>query len=158
MSEELRPRLPWETRAAVGALALLSLQELHEVYLVCVGDHDSALNVFGHGSVILLLLFLGVLTGLLQGSRTAWWLGLILIGGIGLLHLAVTWHTIRSFLPGKQQEDMKRIGRVIDYDYEWVRPSHRYFKVFWVTAKSVLLLSVPVALLSGKLRERLRRS
>lgn len=156
MSEEPRPPLPWETKTAIGALALLSLQELHEVYLVCVGDHDSVLNVFGHGSVILLIVFLGILTGLLRRSRISWWLGLILLGGIGVLHLAVTWHTIRPFLPGEQQADMKRIGTVIDYD--WVRPSHRYFKAFWVTAKSVLLLSVPVALLSGELRERLRRS
>src|SRR5258708_2331784 len=127
------PTLSWETKAAIGALALLSLQALHEVYLVCVG----------------------ILTGLLRGSRLSWWLGLILIGGIGLLHLAVTWHTIRPFPPGQQQEDMKRIATVIDH--EWVRPSDRSFKVFWVAAKSFLLLSVPVALLSADLPESPRR-
>jgi hypothetical protein len=151
--DEPMPPLPPETRVAIGALALLSMQEAHEVALFCIGSSALGRSTLGAGAAILLVLVLGILIGLCARIEGAWWLGVLVLGGIGGVFLTASWPLIQGFLPG---EKPAMVVVAAAHDYEWLRPAMSRFQAGWLIAKVALLLMVPVMLLMGALRERLR--
>jgi len=153
--EQPAPPRPVETQAAMGALALLSLQEIHDVLAWCRDPRDPDPARFGAGAVIVFLLSLGILIGLSFRSRRAWWLGVVVMGGLGVLCLVVSWPPMRWAVPGLEGPVSRGGVSAID---GWTEPRWaRDWRAFWVISKIVLMLTVSAALLAGKLRERLRR-
>jgi hypothetical protein len=144
MDDAEGPPLPWEQKTVLGALALLTLQSIHEGILFCAGSRAPGIPRLDAGFAVLLALYLVVAVGLWMRSRIAWWLGVVVIGGFGLLHLALAWPSLSEILQHPQQIATTR-------EYTWDR-----FGFFWTISRSVLLLSVPALLLLGELRRSLR--
>jgi len=150
MDEPDRHPLPWEQKGVLGALTLRSLQSTHEGILLCAGFRAPGYPRLQSGFAVLLAFYLLVGVGLWMRSRFAWWLGVIVIGGFGLLHLATSWdHVTATF----QHEE--RIATLIEYEWIGGFPPGR-FGMFWTISRSVLLLCVPALLLLGRLRIALR--
>ncbi len=138
---------PPESKVAIGALGLLCLQSVHEIGGFCRGSDILGGHGFGAGAVILLVVYLAVLVGLRLRSRRAWWLGLLVPGALGMLCLVIYWP--------RNQEALA--GRAAVCEMADLHLAHR-FRELWLFSKIALMLMVPVALLTGKLRERLRGS
>jgi hypothetical protein len=155
MAETGQAPLPPETKVALGALILLALQEVHEGYLYCVGNRSSTIGKDGAVYLLILPLIFAVLIGLLNRGRIAWWVGVWLMGGLGLVHLVLYWPSIRASWPG-HRDASERIPSTVEY--EWILPSARLkpFELLWVVTKIVLLLAVPLFLNLARLRTRLR--
>jgi hypothetical protein len=145
--------LPWEQKAALGILAVLSLQAFHEGVLWCLRSDRlgyATLEVF---SPLLLAACLGIGLGLLKRRRAAWWCGVTLLCVLAILHLVGYWKILhRSF----EQDPLRRIPN--GYEYEWfLWPTLSPFGLFWVLSRQVFLTACPALLALGALRTSLRR-
>ncbi len=151
------PRRTPEAKIAVAALGLVSLQEAHEAALFRAGSRALGRATLGAGGALLLALALGILIGLCHRNRLAWWLGILAIGGLGVALLTASWPLIQPGLPGPERVTVRRVAPgVFDGGYEWRMPMLNRFQALWLIAKITLLLAVPLTLLTGALRERLR--
>lgn len=150
-SEEHRPALPWEVKAAIGFLVLLCLMEIHEGILFCVGERAPGWNSLQSAWAILLLLFLGLAAGLLSRSRLALWLTVSLIGLVAVLHLGDTYSPLQHLYladPPSQRPVVITCGLASKSRPDW-------FGVFWLIAKNSFLAAAPLMLLMGRLRKTL---
>ena len=86
MEAEPQAPLTWEEKAAVGCLALLSLQSLNE--FVFQGQSLGMANT-APGSLFLMLFAFLVAVAVLQRRVSVWWWGAALLGAIGILLLVV---------------------------------------------------------------------
>lgn len=143
------PRLT-EVTLAIGCLALLCLQQLHEGCLYLFGRRAPGLNHLHDAWVILLVLFVGLAAGLWHRSRAAWWLTLGVIGLLAILHLGDAFDVLRRELP---PQPVAMRGRIECS----VRPDEDRFGLFWMFTKSALLAAVPSLLLLAEVRRKLSR-
>lgn len=144
--------LPWEEKAAIGCLALLSLQEFHE--LVLMGIQSRQLGGAGLGPLAPALLFLVLLAGfaLLTENRKGWWFCLLIMTALGLVHLALFggWFSPSERIVSHWEVEVTNQG--------WIkRPSLTPLGLFWVLSRGAFLLAVPALLALGALRKRLSR-
>lgn len=149
--ERTRAPLPWEEKAAIGCLAVLILQELHEAALFCLGKPSPGFHGTSSAFAILLVLFVSVAWGLVERSRIAWWVALGSLGAIGLTHLAVTWSSIAQSL-----EYRGRVQGALSYEWYQVGQRLEDFEIFWLGARNVLLIAVPALLILGAFRKSLQ--
>jgi uncharacterized membrane protein YwaF len=153
-AEQPRDPVPWERKAAIGCLLLLSMQMSHDSLRYSLG-HPSGYELM-HLSWILLLLFLSVAVGLLFRYRAAWWCGVILIGSVGVLLLTASTNPIMATIRWQLQ--------LREYP-DAVRPLMRVqsseildgFQLFWLVARNLMALAVPTFLVLGRLRQALKR-
>jgi hypothetical protein len=145
--------LPGETKVAIGALGLLFLQSLRESFLFTFGPHADR---DGPLSIMIIIVFFALIKGLWDRIPLAWWLTLILVGAAGVLHAVVFGPVLR--------ESLRALGSPLPPELTYhdivdlrSRPILRGADLFWILSRGVLLGIVPVVLLMGKLRERLRR-
>ena len=145
--------LPPETKVAVGALGLLFLQSLREFFLFTFGSQN---DLASRLSPLFLVVLFALIKGLLDRNDLAWWSSVVLIGSVAARYLSTTllamrdswrvlgpWsNTVPSYQDLLRLESLGMVSR---------------FELFGVIARNVLLLTVPVVLLLGALRERIRR-
>jgi hypothetical protein len=144
--------LPWEQKAAIGCLALLSLQEFHEGILFCLGKTAPGFYSTSSAFAVLLAFFVALGCGLLFRSRFAWWTGVLLLGFIALIHVSVVWPAI--------WQSLRFDGRVRSAaSYEWFQSvkSLDAFEILWLAIRSVLMMAIPPLLVLGEVRSKLRR-
>lgn len=144
------PARPAEAKLAIGCLALLGLQQVHEGVRYCLGSNHQDSRDFQSAWVTLLFLFLGLAVGLWNRSRVAWWLAVVVVALVAFVH----------------------VGSSIERIHHWLRPppvvsrggllcgggsSVRRFDLFLMIARSVFLVAAPSLLLLGRLRQALVR-
>lgn len=125
------------------------------VYFCLDSRHSGGLD-YEASAVVLLTLYLGVLSGLLLDSRTAWWVGVLAVGSFGVLHAIWSWPSIRASLPGYREAKL-RMAR--EYEYLWFR-GPRALKTLDLIGECLsngLLIAVPVLLIVDRIRWRLRK-
>jgi hypothetical protein len=135
---------------AIGCLALLGLQQVHEGVLYCVGARSPVMRDLASAWAILLLLFLGLATGLWHRSRAAWWLTVGVVALVAFLHLEGSVGIIQRFLRPQPRAFPGAL---------WCGNAPRIdrFDIFLLIARNVLLAAVPSVLLLGRLRQALAR-
>lgn len=142
--------VPWEAKAAIIAFCLLAMQQLHDGYLFCLGESGLGLQELQSASVILFILYLTLAVGLAKGGEWAWWLSLILVGGMAALHLRDTIEPIRRILYGAPRQTAQvASGRII---CGTVEPPD-YFRAAWLISQNALMGAIPIFLLLGRYRQ-----
>ena len=152
MEPEPTPPLPWEHKAAIGVLALLSLQEVHEGILFCTGQRSPGFQTTSAAFAILLLFYAIVGLGLAMRSRTAWWSGVLAVGTIALAHLSMTGPAIADTL-----SQSGRARSVSSYEWYQIVGRLKPFALFWLGTRNLFLFAVPVLLVGGHVRKTLIR-
>jgi hypothetical protein len=153
MDRPTRPALPWEHKAVIGFLLLLSLQQFHEVVLLVIGKNSIGLAHLDLFSPLLLIVFLSLALGMFRQDRRGWWATLLIMSAVALVHLAIFWTPVRNSLV-PQPTRIAMVG-----EYEWLMgPRLTPLGLFWVIARSALMLFVPAVLLLGELRKSLKSS
>src|SRR5689334_598423 len=94
--EDPRQFMPWEQKVAIGCLALLSLQGLHDLILVGLGSGQLGAASLGPLSPLLLFLVLLAGFGILKETRKGWWSCFLIMTVLGFAHLALFWGLMRS--------------------------------------------------------------
>ena len=143
--------LAWEAKAAIVAFSLLALQQVHDGYLFCLGESGLGLPKLQSASVILFTLYLTLGIGLAKGAKWAWWLSLILIGGMAALHLRDTLEPIRGILYREPRQPANSSIRIICGTTE----PPDYFRAVWLISQNALLGAIPILLMLGRLRQKL---
>lgn len=154
MDDFQRPPLPWEAKTAIGALALVALQQFHEICLLVVGSDRLGLAHLGPISLLLLALAAGAALGLLRRRSWALRTGIYLVGAFALLHLALLVDAVTISM-----EAERGTGQLASTDYDYfIGPTLNPFGLFWAVSRAALLIAAPLLLLLGELRTRLRRN
>jgi hypothetical protein len=151
-----KPPQPAETKVAIGALVLLMLQANYELLLFCVQSRNIGPAGLGAGSALFLLLTLSLGVGLSGRSPLAWRCAVGILGVLAVLYTAAVWPALQAAAPRRPDANLKGIATALDYEGPapaFLEPS----KAFWLASRALLLWAVPVMLLLGRLRERLRR-
>jgi hypothetical protein len=144
--------VPWEAKAAIVAFCLLAMQQVHDGYLFCLGESGLGLRKLQSASVILFILYLTLAVGLAKGKEWAWWLSLLLVGGMAALHLRDTVEPIRRILHGAPRQTAQvASGKII---CGTVEPPH-FFRATWLISQNVLMGAIPIILMLGRLRQTL---
>ena len=144
--------LPWETKAAIVAFSLLAVQQMHDGYHFCLGESGLGLRILQSGSVILLILYLTLAVGLAKGKKWAWWLSLILIGGMAALHLRDTLEPIRRILHGELRRTAEAASGVIGC----ATVEHpNYFRAAWLISQNAGMGAIPILIIMGHFRQKL---
>ena len=144
------PSRPIEANLTIGCLILLGLQQLHEGCLYLYGRPSLGLNNLHDAWLILLILFAGLAVGLWNRSRAAWWLAVVLVGMIAVIHVSQSLEVIRPSYGSRQ-----RLTAAIDCGW---RPTDDPFPRYWLMVENVLLAAVPSLSLLGRIRHSLAPS
>jgi hypothetical protein len=141
MASQAGPALTWEEKAALGCVGLLALQTLHE--LAFAGKSLGTANA-GPGSLLFLPIAFLVAIAVIHRRRAVWWWGALVLGGIGLMLLALYWQPLR---------------RGLGLEIPPVR-SQRFgldgFGLLWSITRIGLYLAGAMLLVVGRIRERVR--
>jgi hypothetical protein len=141
---------PWEAKAAIIAFSLLAMQQVHDGYLFCLGESGLGLRKLQSASVILFILYVTLAVGLAKGNKWAWWLSLILVGGMAALHLRDTLEPIRMILYGEPRRTAQVASGAIDCD---IAEPPDFFRAAWLISQNVLMAAIPILLMMGRLRQ-----
>ena len=143
--------LPWEQKAAIGALVLLALQEVQEVCLLLLGSDRLGLAHLGPLAPFLFILAAGV--GMALWRRRPWAVRICIyaVGALSLLHLAMLLEPLRSSM-----EAERGTGHLASTEQYWfIGPGLNPLGLIWALSRAALLIAAPLLLLLGELRRKL---
>jgi hypothetical protein len=163
MSDLQKPPLPWEIKAVMAVLAILCLEAVRELIVFSLASPEVAAtnpgstwdfhqyhgnsdyritdSGTGMGMLVFLPIYIGLVIGCWLRSPLAFWMGLILAGGAGVVNLLLLLPAVRELVQPTS---------VLAESF------HEPHERFWTIVRIVLQLSVPLLLLLARLRGRLR--